>query len=98
MRPEVFCLGAINLDLTFRVDDLAGLLKRWGTGLARGGEEALSRAEEHRLRELLARFARPAGRFGGGQAANTATPWPAWEFRWPWRGAWEPMRTALFER
>ncbi|MGD0970856.1 MAG: hypothetical protein ABSA04_05560 [Desulfobaccales bacterium] len=26
MRPEVFCLGAINLDLTFRVDDLAGLL------------------------------------------------------------------------
>jgi ribokinase len=72
MRPEVFCLGAINLDLTFRVDDLSGLLKHWGTGLARGGEEALSQAEEHRLRELLARFARPAGRGGGGQAANTA--------------------------
>ncbi|MGP7976578.1 MAG: carbohydrate kinase family protein [Desulfobaccales bacterium] len=72
MRPEVFCLGAINLDLTFRVDDLDGLLKRWGTGLARGGQEALSRAEEHRLRELLARFARPAGRTRGGQAANTA--------------------------
>ena len=61
MRPEVFCLGAINLDLTFRVADLDGLLQRWGTGLARGGEEALSRAEEHRLRELLARFW-PAGR------------------------------------
>ncbi len=72
MRPEVFCLGAINLDLTFRVDDLAGLLQRWGTGLAPGGEEALSRAEERRLRELLARFARPAGRGGGGPAANTA--------------------------
>ncbi|MGP8049687.1 MAG: carbohydrate kinase family protein [Desulfobaccales bacterium] len=72
MRPEVFCLGAINLDLTFRVDDLPGLLKDWGTGLARGGAEALSGPEEHRLRELLARLARPAGRDGGGRAVNTA--------------------------
>ena len=72
MQPEVFCLGAVNLDLTYRVDDLAGFLQNWGTGLTRGGEEALSRAAEARLRNLLEKFARPAGRFGGGQAANTA--------------------------
>jgi ribokinase len=72
MQPEVFCLGAVNLDLTYRVDDLAGFLQEWGTGLARGGEEALSPAAESRLRDLLEKFARPTGRFGGGQAANTA--------------------------
>ncbi len=72
MTPEVFCLGAINVDLVYRVDDLAGFLKNWGTGLTRGGEEALSRAAEGRLRDLLGHLARPSGRFGGGQAANTA--------------------------
>ena len=44
----------------------------WGTGLSRGGEEAVSREEEARLTALLARYGRPAGRFGGGMAANTA--------------------------
>ena len=72
MQPEVFCLGAINVDLTYRVDDIAGFLQNWGTGLTRGGEEALSRADEARLLDLLAKFARPSARFGGGSAANTA--------------------------
>ena len=72
MSSPVICLGAINLDLKFQVEDLEGFLKDWGTGLARGGEEAVSRAQEARLNELLARYGRPAGRFGGGMAANTA--------------------------
>jgi sugar/nucleoside kinase (ribokinase family) len=72
MQPEVICLGAVNLDLVYRVDDLAGFLRAWGTGLQPGGEEALSPADEARLRELLAGYERPAARFGGGQAANTA--------------------------
>jgi len=72
MSPQVICLGAINLDLKFQVEDLTGFLKDWGTGLARGGEEAVSRGEEPRLKELLDRYGRPAGRFGGGMAANTA--------------------------
>jgi ribokinase len=72
MQPEVFCLGAVNLDLTYRLDDLSGFLQEWGTGLTRGGEEALGRADEARLQDLLRRLARPQGRLGGGQAANTA--------------------------
>ena len=72
MQPQVFCLGSINVDLVYRVDDLAGFLRNWGTGLTRGGEEALSGEAEARLRDLLGRFGRPSGRFGGGQAANTA--------------------------
>ncbi len=72
MSLRVICLGAINLDLKFLVEDLTGFLEAWGTGLNRGGEEAISRGEESRLRELLSRFGRPAGRFGGGMAANTA--------------------------
>ncbi len=31
MQPIVFCLGAINVDLIYRVDDLAGFLQNWGT-------------------------------------------------------------------
>lgn len=72
MQPQIFCLGAINVDLVYRVDDLAGFLQNWGTGLTRGGEEALFGEDEARLRKLLRRFGRPTGRFGGGQAANTA--------------------------
>ncbi|MFI5331350.1 MAG: carbohydrate kinase family protein [Desulfobaccales bacterium] len=72
MQPQVFCLGAINIDLVFQVADLAGFLRNWGTGLTRGGEEALSGEDEARLLDLLGRFGRPSGRFGGGQAANTA--------------------------
>lgn len=65
-------MGSINIDLVYRVDDLAGFLHNWGSGLSRGGEEALNREAEVRLQELLRRFGQPAGRFGGGQAANTA--------------------------
>ena len=72
MQPEVFCLGAINLDLTYQVDDLAGFLQSWGTGLMRGGRMALSPTDEARLRELLPRFGQATGHAGGGQAANTA--------------------------
>jgi sugar/nucleoside kinase (ribokinase family) len=72
MSIPVICLGAINLDLKFEVEDLEGFLRQWGTGLRRGGEEALSRDDEARLVELLAHYGRPAGRFGGGMAANTA--------------------------
>jgi ribokinase len=72
MPTPILCLGAINLDLKFQVDDLEGFLQDWGTGLSRGGEEAVSREQEERLAALLARYGRPAGRFGGGMAANTA--------------------------
>ncbi len=72
MIPRIICLGAVNLDLTYRVDDLPGFLAAWGTGLQPGGEEAISPGEEARLRALLDRAARPGGRGGGGQAANTA--------------------------
>jgi len=72
MPPEVVCLGAVNLDLIYRVDDLAGFLKSWGTGLTPGGEEALTPEQEPHLQQLLAQRARLTGRTGGGQAANTA--------------------------
>ena len=72
MPSPILCLGAINLDLKFQVDDLEGFLRHWSTGLTRGGEEAVSREAEARLTALLARYGRPAGRFGGGMAANTA--------------------------
>lgn len=72
MSTQVICLGAINLDLKFLVADLTGFLKEWGTGLTPGGEEAISPSQETRLKELLAKYGRPAGRFGGGMAANTA--------------------------
>jgi sugar/nucleoside kinase (ribokinase family) len=65
-------MGAINLDLLYEVDDLEGFLAAWGTGLTRGGEEALVPEEEKRLQALLPRFARSTGRSGGGQAANAA--------------------------
>jgi ribokinase len=72
MLSSILCLGAINVDLRFQVDDLEGFLKAWGTGLRRAGEEAVSREDEARLTTLLARYGRPAGRVGGGMAANTA--------------------------
>jgi sugar/nucleoside kinase (ribokinase family) len=72
MPSTIMCLGAINVDLKFQVDDLEGFLNAWGTGLSRGGEEAVSREDEARLTALLARYGRAAGRFGGGMAANTA--------------------------
>ncbi len=96
MQPEVFCLGAINLDLTYRLDDLAGFLQEWGTGLTRGGEEALSRTDEARLRDLLPQFG-PAYR-PVLVAARRPTPpmdWPASGSRWPWWAGWGPTRTEI---
>lgn len=72
MPPAVICLGAINLDLQFQVEDLDGFLRAWGTGLRRGGQETFTPPEEARLLELLARYGCPAGRCGGGMAGNTA--------------------------
>jgi sugar/nucleoside kinase (ribokinase family) len=72
MGAPIICLGAVNLDLLYRVADLPGFLVQWGTGLTRGGEEAVSGEGEARLKTLLARYGQPAGRMGGGQAANTA--------------------------
>lgn len=72
MSAQVFCLGAINLDLLYQVDDLAGFLRDWGTALTPGGEEAMSPGDEPRLLELLAWHGRLTGRCGGGMAANTA--------------------------
>jgi sugar/nucleoside kinase (ribokinase family) len=72
MPSPILCLGAINVDLKFQVDDLEGFLQDWGTGLRRAGEEAISRDDEVRLTALLARYGQPAGRCGGGMAANTA--------------------------
>ena len=72
MQRSVVCLGAVNLDLLYEADDIEGFLAAWGTGLTRGGEEALSLDEEKRLMELLPRFARASGKAFGGQAANTA--------------------------
>jgi sugar/nucleoside kinase (ribokinase family) len=72
MKRQVVCLGAINLGLLYQMDGIGEFLTAWGSGLVRGGEEAISPEEEHRLNALLPRFARPIGRFGGGQAANAA--------------------------
>ena len=60
MPSPILCLGAINVDLKFQVDDLEGFLNDWGTGLTRGGEAAVSREEEARL-DGLAGPVRPAG-------------------------------------
>jgi len=72
MRRNVVCLGAVNLDLLYRIDALEEFLDSWGTGLTRGGEEALTPEAEARLLELLPRFTQAGEPCGGGQAANTA--------------------------
>jgi ribokinase len=71
MGFQVICLGAVNVDLLYEVADLEVFLKAWPQ-LRRGGEVALGPGEEAGLQDLLGRYGRPAGRAGGGQAANTA--------------------------
>jgi sugar/nucleoside kinase (ribokinase family) len=71
MGSPIFCLGAVNVDLLYRVPDLEPFLEGW-PHLRRGGEVAISSEEEARLQELLHRHATPLDRSGGGQAANTA--------------------------
>jgi sugar/nucleoside kinase (ribokinase family) len=73
MGVRVICLGAINLDLSYQIarKDFRYFQEVW-PDLKWGGEVAVTGAAELRLQELLARHARLSGRFGGGQAANTA--------------------------
>jgi ribokinase len=71
MGMQVVCLGAVNVDLLYRVEDLGPFLEAWPL-LRPGGEIALTPGEESRLQKILSRQAAPAGRQGGGQAANTA--------------------------
>lgn len=68
---QLVCLGAINVDLLYRVEDLAPFLEAWPL-LRAGGEIALGPGEENRLLPLLNRHGQLLGRQGGGQAANTA--------------------------
>ena len=71
MAPKVVCLGAVNLDLLYRVEDLAPFQQVWPR-LQAGGEAALAPGEEDRLKALLGGHGRFLARSGGGQAANTA--------------------------
>jgi ribokinase len=71
MMPPIICLGALNVDLLYRVEELAPFLEAWPL-LQPGGEIALQPGEESRLLPLLSRYGRAQGRAGGGQAANTA--------------------------
>jgi ribokinase len=71
MPVQVICLGAVNADLRYEVADLGPFREAWPR-LERSGEAALSPGEEARLRELLGRYGKLSGKWGGGQAANTA--------------------------
>lgn len=71
MGFQVICLGAVNVDLWYRVEELRPFLEAWPL-LKPGGEIALTPGEESRVQKLLGRQAAPGGRQGGGQAANTA--------------------------
>jgi ribokinase len=71
MAISIFCLGAVNLDLLYEIDDLSPFQAVW-PDLQPGGEVALTGAGETHLQEILTRQARFRGRCGGGQAANTA--------------------------
>lgn len=71
MMPRLFCLGALNVDLLYRVEDLTPFREAWPL-LEPGGEIALPPGEEERLISLLDRHGRGLGRSSGGQAANTA--------------------------
>lgn len=71
------CLGAINVDLFYRVESLepfSALIP----GLHRGGEYALTPGQEAQLQRQLARGAIATGRSGGGQAANVAFALARW--------------------
>jgi sugar/nucleoside kinase (ribokinase family) len=73
MQAQVVCLGPVNLEVLYAVDDLEEFLAAWGSGLVRGGEEVVSVDEEQKLAALLPRYARVTGRAGGGRAAATAS-------------------------
>ena len=71
MSAQVICLGAVNLDFIYRVEEVAPFLAV-APGLTVGGEAAIDRAAEQSLQELLARHGQLVAKSGGGQAANTA--------------------------
>jgi sugar/nucleoside kinase (ribokinase family) len=71
MSSPIICLGAVNVELLYCVPDLQPFLDKW-PDLHPGGEVALAPQAEAGLQDLLKRHATPAGRSGGGQAANTA--------------------------
>jgi sugar/nucleoside kinase (ribokinase family) len=71
MGMQIICLGAVNVDLLYRVEELGPFLESWPL-LQPGGEIALTPGEESRLQKILSRHATPTERQGGGQAANTA--------------------------
>lgn len=71
MALPIICLGAVNVDLLYRVEELTPFLEAWPL-LRPGGEIALPPGEESRLLPLLSRYGRALRRTGGGQAANTA--------------------------
>jgi ribokinase len=71
MSAQVVCLGAVNVDRRFEVRDLDPFLKAWPE-LSPGSEVSLKPDEEAGLVDLLHRYGRLAGRWGGGPAANVA--------------------------
>ena len=77
MEPVVVCLGAINVDLLYRVETLEPFVEVV-PDLRAGGEYALTPVQEGELQDRLARRAMVAGRGGGGQAANTAFALARW--------------------
>ena len=71
MGMQICCLGAVNVDRWYRVEELGPFLEAWPL-LKPGGEIALAPGEESRIQKLLSRQAAAGGRQAGGQAANTA--------------------------
>jgi len=77
MKSAVVCWGAVNVDLIFRVESLAGLPPELGT-VHPGGEYALTEDQEAGLRTWTEQHGVLAGLSGGGQAANTAFALARW--------------------
>uniref|UniRef100_A0A7C3SKA1 Carbohydrate kinase family protein n=1 Tax=Desulfobacca acetoxidans TaxID=60893 RepID=A0A7C3SKA1_9BACT len=71
MTVQVVCLGAINLDLIYRVENPSPFLAL-SPHLRVGGEAAVDRATEKLLQESLKLHGHLLAKSGGGQAANTA--------------------------
>ena len=77
MKAAVVCLGALNVDLLYRVETLKPFAEVV-PGLQAGGEYELSASHEAGLLDRLAQEATMTGRSGGGQAANTAFALARW--------------------
>ncbi|MFP3867260.1 MAG: carbohydrate kinase family protein [Desulfobacteraceae bacterium] len=77
MKAAVVCLGAINVDRLYRVENLQPFTQVVPE-LQAGGEYALTPIQEDELQAWLAKEALITGRSGGGQAANTACALARW--------------------